>query len=134
MKKTLFLIFSFYIGILNVGFAREIILECSWDVNAVDYPNSGRNSEWITFDHNQKFKLKIKDNEMVIYDYLLEYDWEPSFIIAKENEKYLVGVEIDNTPDGPVAAILTHIFEDGFTTMMSTDYYFGLTVQSGYCK
>ena len=111
--------------------AEEIVLECKWDVHAKDYTEDNR---WITFDQMQKFKLTIKKNEMVLYDYLLGFNWKPPFEIKNNNKDYIIGTVVENLADGPSTSFITYTKQNGYTVMMSSDYVFGLTVQTGYCR
>ena len=129
MKKL-----SLYVFLILVfskfAYAQNIVLECTWDAHVKDYT---RDNTWKTFDNNQNFKLTIKSKELIIYDYLLKTDWTP-FKIKNRNSKYIIGTEVSNYADGPSAGFITYKKKDGYTVYMGSDYEFGLTAQTGYCK
>jgi D-alanyl-D-alanine dipeptidase len=129
MKKLFLCIFLFLI-FLKPTFAQNIVLECIWDAHVKDYT---QDNKWKSFDHNQYFKLTIKNKELVIYDYLLKKDWT-HFEIKNQNNKYIIATTISNYADGPSADFITYRKKDGYTVYMGSDYEFGLTAQTGYCK
>jgi len=129
MKRLSLFIFLSLI-LFKPVYGQNVVLECEWDVHVKDYTTK---NEWETFNNNQFFKLTIKNKELVIYDYLLEKNW-PAFTIKNINRDYVIGTRVANYADGPSAGFITYRTKDGYTVFMSSDYEFGLTTQTGYCK
>ena len=130
MKKLCLFIFLSLIFIKPVN-AQNLVLECEWDVHVKDYTSI---NEWETFDNNQFFKLTIKDDELIVHDYLLEFNWTPNFVITNKNKDYIIGNVVHNFAEGPSASFITYKRIDGYTVYMGSAHKFGLTVQTGYCK
>ncbi len=130
MKKLFLLIFLSLIFFKPV-YGQNVVLECELDAHVKDYT---KKNEWETFDHNQFFKLTIKNKELVLYDYLLKMNWEPNFTIKNKNRDYVIGTVVNNYADGPSARFITYRKKDGYTVLMGSDYEYGLTTQTGYCK
>ena len=130
MKKLSLYIFLVLIFFKPV-YAQNIVLECEWGAHVKDYTTDNK---WKTFDHNQNFKLTIKNKELVLYDYQLKMDWKPHFKIKNQNSEYIIGTDVSNYADGPSVGFITYKKKDGYTVFMSSDYEFGLTAQTGFCK
>ena len=131
MKKLLGILVLGLLWCTSVN-AKNLILECSLDAHIKDYTED---NTWLTFDHNQKFKLKIKDNKMIIYDYTIEMEWFPHFKIQRKNRNFLIGTHSGSpNEERGFAGLITYRVKDGYTVFMSTTDEFGLTVQTGYCK
>ena len=111
--------------------AQNLVLECEWDAHVKDYTTL---NEWETFDNKQFFKLTIKDDELIVYDYLLEFNWMPNFVITNKNKDYIIANIVQNYAEGPSASFITYQIKDGYTVFMGSSHEFGLTVQTGYCK
>ena len=80
------------------------------------------------------FRLTIVDEEITLYDYGLEFEYTPPYSVVINNSKYITAIMADTMEEGPFGSILTHIKSDGYTVTMDTDYEFGLTINTGYCK
>ena len=111
--------------------AQNLVLECEWDAHVKDYTTL---NEWETFDNKQFFKLTIKDDELIVYDYLLEFNWMPNFVITNKNKDYIIGNIVNNYAEVPSASFITYQIKDGYTVFMASSHEFGLTIQTGYCK
>ena len=110
----------------------DIIRECHWEVHVKDYTGGYRN-KWRSFDHEQNFKLTIKDTELIIYDYKLEKNWG-TFKIVSDNNIYIIAVKIFDFIEGPSVDSITYNYKDGYTVLLSNDFEFGITAQTGWCK
>ena len=124
MKKLLGIV---VLGLLwcNVGFAETKVLECLWWDNY--YDGKGK---WHSIEN--KWKLKIDDTNMYIYDYPMG-SWYPNpYPIILEQESHIIAEHI--LYDTMITTI-NYNKKTGYTMVMTSDVVSGGSgVNIGNCK
>ena len=130
MKKIFFIFFFFIIINSSLGFAKNTTLECNFETYGKDYTTDNK---WKEFSDG-RFKLKIYDEKIILYSYKFDFDYTPAYIIRVNNRNYITATGIENRAEGAIATIITYTKKNGYVVFMNSDYEFGLTIYSGYCK
>ena len=130
MKKLIVIFVLCFISLnSSLSLAENITLECKFETYGKDYITDNIWKEYPS----GRYKLKINDGKIVLYDYELNLDYTPAYIIRVNNSNYITATGIENRVDGAVATIMTYTKSNGYVVFMNTDYEFGLTINSGYC-
>ena len=109
----------------NVGFAETKVLECLWWDNY--YDGEGK---WASIEN--KWKLKIDDTNMHIYDYTYESYHPNPYPIDLEQESHIIAEQILNDT---MITTINYNKKTGYTFVMTSDVVNGGSgVNIGNCK